>query len=164
MTGIDDNNVYQCNNPSCEAMMVIVDPTKLGEPCLACGHIGKSQIAVTVVCDFCTVNTGGKVWTYPSPDFLYSMQMSEFGLHASKGDWAACEECHALIQSDDRVGLAARTVLADIARDPGSVELAVKMGPIYLSVQNDFFEHRDGEPIYEDAVEHFERKLGEEGQ
>jgi hypothetical protein len=144
-------------------MMVITDPTRVGEPCIACGHIGKDQIAVTVVCDFCSVNADSKVWSYPTPDFLYTLQMPEFGLHASKGDWAACEECHALIEADDRVGLATRTVLMDIEREPESAELAVKMGGIYLSVQGDFFSHRQGEPIYEDALEHFERKLKEEG-
>jgi hypothetical protein len=58
----------------------------------------------TMLCDFCS--SPAPAWSYPAASFIDLM-----GSH-SIGDWIACEDCHALIEADDRDGLARRAVAA----------------------------------------------------
>lgn len=67
--------------------------------------------------------------------------------HGSIGDWAACDECKALIEADQRDALARRW----LARDPDARVLpeAIAMEAIrYL--HDKFFENRCGEPFLAD--------------
>jgi hypothetical protein len=165
VTDVRDNNIYQCGNESCETIMAIDDPAMFDAPCPNCGFIGKSQMTVVVVCDFCSEPIEGEwCWSYPARDFLYTIQFEGYGTHGSKGDWAACEICHHLIQADNRVQLAARNVRLDLERDPKAKRLAPQLGALALALHKDFFNNRTGEPKYELVHEHFERKLREEGR
>ena len=53
-------------------------------------------------CDFCS--SKHVTWSYPCRDFIHRPQkklrryVPDFG---SKGGWAACDRCHALIEGDD---------------------------------------------------------------
>ena len=62
----------------------------------------------------------------------------------SVGDWAACQECHQLIVSGDRVRLTERSVLTFIAMHPEleaiKTELATEMGILHAQ----FFDNRTG--------------------
>lgn len=161
---IRDNNIYQCGNEACETLMVIDDPAQLDAPCQKCGFIGKSQIVVKAVCDFCSANLDEWCWSYPARDFFYTVQFEGFGTHASKGEWAACEDCHALIESDARQDLAVRAVVIDLEREPEYAPMRMALAAMYLSIQGDFFNNRTGEPVHERSNEHFERKLREESE
>lgn len=161
---IRNNNVYQCANESCETIMVIDDPERLDDPCAKCGFVGKTQIVVVPVCDFCSTNLNTWCWVYPARDFAYSIQFEGFGNHASKGEWAACEDCHALIESDDRQELAVRAVIIDLEREPEYAPMRMTLANMYLSIQGDFFDNRTGEPVFELSNDNFVRKLRRESE
>lgn len=58
---------------------------------------------MTVKCDFCGEGVVG--WRYPASDFEPSVLQ---GYAGSSGAWAACDECHALIESECHDKLAQR--------------------------------------------------------
>lgn len=161
---VRNNNIYQCGNEDCGTILVIDDPKALDDPCPNCGNVGKTQMTVVVVCDFCSEPIKGEwCWSYPARDFAYTIQFEGYGIHASKGEWAACETCHDLIEADDHTGLAQRNVELDIERDPTAKPLVRQLATLALSLHNDFFNNRTGEPRYESIRDHFARKLREEG-
>lgn len=61
------------------------------------------------VCDFCTRTPAP--WTYPARSVAMPADLGPYRVHVSVTDWAACEECAALIEADDRVTLATRIEL-----------------------------------------------------
>jgi hypothetical protein len=57
-------------------------------------------------CDFCSAP--GPTWAYPARDFVAYLALPLVG--ESVGAWAACEECHRLIEAGDHEGLAVRSL------------------------------------------------------
>lgn len=57
-------------------------------------------------CDFCSA--AAPAWAYPAKDFVAYVALPVVG--ESLGAWAACEECHRLIEAGDREGLAVRSL------------------------------------------------------
>lgn len=66
------------------------------------------------ICDFCS--EPNVAWSYPARNFIglaVANVMAE-----SIGAWAACPECHALIEAGDREGLAQRSAALLIVKQP----------------------------------------------
>ena len=59
-----------------------------------------------IICDFCS--SPDVLWSYPAANF----QVEGTRVLASEGGWAACHDCAALIEADDRGGLARRALSA----------------------------------------------------
>lgn len=158
MTDVRANNLYQCGG--CKDIFEIHDPRRLDGPCPECGErAGWYQLALVLVCDFCSAPTGeDPVWRYPAEDFAYSVQLPGSAPQASDGDWAACEECHVLIENDDRVGLAARSVASDLELHPEYKGYELQFMALTRQMHDDFFRHRTGDAIYETASAHYARK------
>jgi hypothetical protein len=74
-------------------------------------------------CDFCGVRSPR--WRYPCADFVLGAVVRSgravLPASASAGPWNACAGCHALIEADDREGLAA-AVVPPPGRPPGWLE------------------------------------------
>ena len=91
-------------------------------------------------CDFCSAPDPS--WRYPARSFIGYIACGIAG--ESVGDWAACGECHRLIESGDRRLLTARSVEAFVTAQPElgqiSVELTSELGSLHLR----FFENRTG--------------------
>lgn len=63
----------------------------------------KAQLYEKPVCDFCS---SAPSWRYPAKDFR--MEGDGKPPAVSQGDWLACDECAALIESNDREALRQR--------------------------------------------------------
>ena len=59
------------------------------------------------ICDFCSYPS--VVWCYPARSFVAYIVANIGG--ESVGDWAACEQCHRLIEAGDRAGLMERSLV-----------------------------------------------------
>ncbi len=61
-------------------------------------------------CDFCSVPE--VCWSYPALDFVDQSVVTptQIIISQSVGAWAACDECHRLIEADDREALLERSV------------------------------------------------------
>lgn len=99
-----------------------------------------------IVCDFCS---GTPVaFRYPARDFRRRYSLDEINVQAtSHGDWAACVECHKLIQASDRDGLAERSVKAfpiPITEIPAHVRSQIKRE--IRAMQDTFWSAREGAP------------------
>lgn len=162
MTDVKANTLYQCGG--CKEIFEITDVALLDDPCPNCNTFsGWMQLPLVLVCDFCSVPTGDSaVWSYPAEDFFYSFQVAGSTPQASKGEWAACEECHALIESDDRDQLAVRSVASDIELHPEYKPHYKEFFGLTRVMHDDFFRHRTGDAVYETAREHYERKEREQ--
>jgi hypothetical protein len=92
------------------------------------------------LCDFCS--DPDAAWRHPAQSFIGYVAPGVVG--ESVGDWAACQQCHQLIVSDDRMRLTERSVLTFIAMHPEleavKTELATQMGILHAH----FFENRTG--------------------
>lgn len=74
-------------------------------------------------CDFC--NKPGPDWTYPAQPFRGRFHDPEDTLSeafGSDGGWAACDECHALIEAGDKEALVEQTMRSPHSFVPGLVE------------------------------------------
>ncbi len=62
------------------------------------------------ICDLCS--EPAVRWSYPARDFIETgvISPSRVLLIGSSGGWAACDECHQLIEADDRAALLKRSV------------------------------------------------------
>ncbi len=62
------------------------------------------------ICDFCSEPQVR--WCYPARDFVYIAVSGPSGILVSEsvGAWAACGECHALIEAGDHEALLNRSV------------------------------------------------------
>lgn len=105
------------------------------------------------ICDFCSGQH--PVWRYPVTDFdvKYGQHVSHperFGvpyMSTSIGDWAACERCHTLIETDNYRELCERAVRNGLGKDMHSMA-AAKLFTIRKSIKGlhqRFREHRVGE-------------------
>jgi hypothetical protein len=71
-----------------------------------------------MLCDFCSKPK--PTWRYPANDFIASQTQAPQGLlvQESIGGWAACDDCHALIEASDWSALATRSADALLAECP----------------------------------------------
>lgn len=77
------------------------------------------------MCDFCS-QRGPLPWSYPC-DVVDLREMDNPVMTHSADDWAACEDCHALIEADDIEGLISlmlNRVLADSIEEMSVNQLA----------------------------------------
>jgi hypothetical protein len=58
-----------------------------------------------LVCDFCS--TPSPAWRYPALSFIVAEYKTP--VQQAVGDWAACEECHQLIEAGNAAALALRS-------------------------------------------------------
>lgn len=112
-----------------------------GEPFAREGLIVESHRA-DLVCDFCSEPE--VKWSYPAKDIA-----SEELHWGSRGDWAACEICHALIEKGERDKLAERSMQnfirfnPEFASEPAEIRKEVADGIRML--HDIFFLARTGE-------------------
>lgn len=98
------------------------------------------MINVNLVCDFCS--SAGPVWRYPARTFIAYCAPNVAG--ESVGDWAACETCSGLIEADDKLGLAERSVEQLISDHPEFREVRTDLCEELMRLHVKFFENRCG--------------------
>jgi hypothetical protein len=92
------------------------------------------------ICDFCS---GPRVaWRYPARSFVAYVVASIGG--ESVGDWAACDECHDLIEASDREGLTERSLEALIEKHPEMTSVRDTITEHMAGLHILFFENRTG--------------------
>ena len=96
-----------------------------------------------LLCDFCS--TPDPAWRYPARSFLAYCAPNVAG--ESVGDWAACEQCHILIEANDRSGLAQRSLDELIAKRPEAILAATVLYEELAGLHREFFAHRSGPPV-----------------
>jgi hypothetical protein len=93
------------------------------------GHL-REPIPGMEVCDFCSETP--VAWAYPCG-------LVEFGPTVTRDPWAACSTCYALIEANDRDGLARR------ARE--TADLPVEALPVMAGLHARFFAAVLGPPV-----------------
>lgn len=91
-------------------------------------------------CDFCSAPE--PTWAYPAKDFIAYLALPLVG--ESLGAWAACEECHRLIEAGDREGLAVRSLDELIFQWPEAVIAAPALKQELRQLHELFFSNRAG--------------------
>ena len=91
-------------------------------------------------CDFCSVP--GPEWRFPARSFVAYCAPNVAG--ESVGDWAACAQCHALIETDDRRGLAQRSLDQLVLKHPEASVVAAVLYEELAELHEQFFAHRSG--------------------
>ncbi len=94
-------------------------------------------------CDFCSAPS--PVWRYPARSFVAYCAPNVAG--ESVGDWAACAHCHVLIETDDRRGLAQRSLDELILKHPEASAAAAVLYEGLAELHQQFFAHRSGTPV-----------------
>ncbi len=102
----------------------------------------KSGASMCCICDFCSAPN--PTWKYPARSFIGYEACGIAG--ESVGDWAACEECHRLIATNDRVGLTERSAVTFIALRPELTEIREELTAELGVLHTRFLENRTGEP------------------
>ena len=93
-----------------------------------------------MLCDFCSAPD--PTWRYPAESFT----VPDLAPSASKGDWAACDRCSALIEDEDVDRLILRASIAAHRRSRGVIATSVVRKAL-REVYREFFAHRLGERI-----------------
>jgi hypothetical protein len=91
-------------------------------------------------CDFCSVP--GPAWRYPARSFVAYCAPNVAG--ESVGDWAACDQCHVLIETDDRRGLTLRSLDELLLKHPEASPAAAVLCEDLAELHEQFFAHRSG--------------------
>lgn len=116
------------------------------------------------ICDLCS--SPDVHWSYPCRDHAQKTEhftalgLREDGSPAvekmaidgfSRGGWAACNPCHALIERGDRDRLARRSAKRMLKKQNlvGVMSLSDAIAHI-RRIQDQFWSHREGPPIYHD--------------
>ena len=94
-------------------------------------------------CDFCSAPS--PVWRYPARSFVAYCAPNVAG--ESVGDWAACDQCHVLIETDDRRGLTQRSLDQLILKHPEASFAAAVLYEELAELHQQFFAHRSGTPV-----------------
>lgn len=143
-----DNTLYVCRN--CGAFYDFADMQD-NAPCQKCGGRRFDQKVITFVCDFCSVpGREQEMWSYPCAPHVHGVIVSDLPLGASRGDWAACENCHELIERNDRKALVERSVKLDWERHPelhAHPEAKAMLRAMARSIHDGFFRNRTGDAI-----------------
>ena len=95
---------------------------------------------VNLRCDFCSAP--GPKWRYPARSFISYCVPNIAG--ESVGDWAACDECHSLIEAGDRRSLAQHSLDELIVKHPEASAAATELYEDLAELHRKFFEHRTG--------------------
>lgn len=98
---------------------------------------------MTSVCDFCS--TPKVIWCYPAEDFTAYTFGNLIG--QSVGGWAACQDCWALIEADDRRGLAERSTALLIDTNPEMAEARSELIAKMSTLHGIFFANRTGAAV-----------------
>lgn len=96
-----------------------------------------------LLCDFCSAPD--PAWCYPARTFVAYCTPTVVG--ESVGAWAACDQCQALIEADDRRGLAQRSLDELIRKHPEASAAAGVLHEELTALHREFFEHRSGPPV-----------------
>ena len=96
-----------------------------------------------LLCDFCSAP--GPQWSYPARSFLAYRVANLAG--ESVGGWAACEQCHALIELDDRRNLAQRSLDELVIKHPEASAVAAILYNDLAALHQQFFDHRNGPAV-----------------
>lgn len=94
-------------------------------------------------CDFCSVP--GPEWRFPARSFFAYCAPRVAG--ESVGDWAACDKCYALIEADDRRGLAQRSLDQLVLKHPEASAVAAVLYEELAELHQQFFAHRSGPAV-----------------
>lgn len=82
--------------------------------CPDCGGVNFEQIAVTIVCDFCSIPLArddvDEFWTHYAHEHALPPPAPGMRPTIQDPEWAACGECHRLIESGDAEALLDRAV------------------------------------------------------
>ena len=100
----------------------------------------RTMTNTSLQCDFCSAP--GPVWRYPARSFVAYCAPNVAG--ESVGDWAACDQCHVLIETDDRRGLAQRSLYELILKHPEASAAATVLYEDLADLHQQFFAHRSG--------------------
>lgn len=92
------------------------------------------------ICDFCS--EPAPAWCYSASNFV-AMTVGPV-IAESEGNWAACDECHRLIEDGDRTGLAQRSASLLIVISPQLACIAGEIQKDLAELHAAFFEHRRG--------------------
>ncbi len=112
-------------------------------PNLFSGEELRTMTNTSLQCDFCSAP--GPVWRYPARNFVAYCAPSVVG--ESVGDWAACDRCHVLIESDDRRGLAQRSLDELILKHPDAGLAAAVLCEELAELHQQSFAHRSGTAV-----------------
>ena len=112
-------------------------------PNIFSGEELRTMTNASLQCDFCSVP--GPVWRYPARSFVAYCAPNVAG--ESVGDWAACDRCYALIETDDRKGLAQRSLDELILKHPEASPAAAVLYGDLTELQEQFFAHRSGTAV-----------------
>lgn len=101
------------------------------------------------VCDFCSAPE--VKWRYPAIDTTPIATVTDDAILFidSKGDWAACDICHELIQAHDRRGLAERSIETLIRQHPELEHETASIERLTDLIHDGFWSARLGPPIRE---------------
>jgi hypothetical protein len=94
-------------------------------------------------CDFCSAPCPS--WRYPARSFIAYRASNLAG--ESVGDWAACDACHKLIEADDQLPLAQRSLGELILKHPEARAVAEILFHDLADLHRQFFEHRCGPAV-----------------
>ena len=94
-------------------------------------------------CDFCSAPS--PVWRYPARSFVAYCVPNVAG--ESVGDWAACDQCHRLIETDDARGLAQRSLDELVLKHPEASLAAAVLYDELADLHQQFFAHRRGTAV-----------------
>ena len=92
-----------------------------------------------MICDLCS--SPNVKWKYPCPTFTSGISTPDLA-STSFGEWAACDECHALIERNDRVGLAVRSADALIAKHSALLPHYADLMADLMKLQGEFMNNR----------------------
>lgn len=111
-----------------------------------------------LLCDFCSEPS--PTWCYPAETFI-AMEVGPVA-SASDGGWAACEECHRLIEAGDRRALADRSAALLIVANPDFASVSDDLRRQLGDLHKGFFDHRlgPGAPIEASHDKLSERRHG----
>lgn len=103
------------------------------------------------ICDFCA--SPDVRWRYRSEDFRSAIVAVDASSNisvssaGSRGDWAACPACHALIESGDRARLVRRAVSRYLRSHPDTPVSRATLTAAISAVQSQFFDNRVGSAV-----------------
>ncbi len=97
------------------------------------------------ICDFCS--SRDVRWRYPAIDAAPVILKGHgvIVVAEAKGDWAACEICHKLIQADDRKGLVRRGAKTFAEKYP-NFNMQADTEKLVHQIQDEFWAARTGPP------------------
>ena len=113
------------------------------EPNSVSGEELRTMTNTSLQCDFCSA--AGPVWRYPARSFVAYCIPNVAG--ESVGDWAACDQCYVLIETDNARGLAQRSLDELILKYPEAGAEAAVLYEQLAELHQQFFAHRSGTAV-----------------